>query len=243
MSASVELPLSEGNTGSQQQMAMRDSCKEMPPPPPITNESSPVSIMTFSRTTTAAVQKQDKLAAQATSANPETRIIDVIKRLQTPPLPPKKRKTRHPSDNASAELSPIPISKPRKRKLFDAQPNKTVKKRQATLPPPTLATCNRHVLGSDLRLPRVFTSGSRKSALKYARMPFPFSDRHNCALVPTAIFLYGRSSQVSNAQSEDTKSKYSFRRRVWLMVPHRLAPAHMVIRKVQGPPEPVSARS
>ena len=211
-------------------------------PPPSSSSISPVSVTSLSESEVTVLKQLLKIMAQNTAKESmSSGVNNVIQKLQKPFLPSKKQISPLPRSKCSPNVAPISAVKPRKRKLDVPQAIKpALKKAHTNLPPPTLATCNRRVLGSNLRLPRSFTNCAPKSALKYARMTFPFSDRHNCALVPTALFSYGWFCKDDPKTSKDdqmqlTKPKYNYRRRVWLLVPHRLAPAEIMIRKIYGP--------
>lgn len=245
MSASVERQISfsfsDGKAIPRQETTGKDSWKGVQLRQQIVSNSSPASVMSLSKIETAAPNMKNASFEQKIMGHSACGVNNVIQKLQRPPISSKTTR-KIATCNTRKQLSTITVTKPHKRKRIDSQSNKpALKKSHATLTPPTLASCNRHVIGANLRLPRSFTTCSKEDALKYSQMCFPFSDRHNCALVPTAIFSYGRSSSLKlkskkTNQSKDMKPKYSFRRRVWLLVPHRLAPAEIRTRKVHGPP-------
>lgn len=250
---------------------MKESCKAMSKAmskavPQTINSSmqvSPLSVTSLSKhTSTTTLQNSSKEFVQSKLEVSMSGINNVIQQLQQPQIPPKKILTTFSASTRPSTVTLVAVEKPRKRKVEHLRSSKTVfKKPHTNLPPPTLASCNRKVIGANLRLPRSFTNCS-KSAMKYAQMSFPFSDRHNCALVPTAVFSYGRLTQhghprtgktakhhsigsakkIKIDQSQVMKPKYNFRRRVWLLVPHRLAPVGIRIRKVHGPFESIKTR-
>lgn len=269
----VSFPLPSGKSCPRQETAVKDQCNGIPQPQtqPQT-DISPVSVISLTKVEVATPKIQGAIISEEkTGESAVCGVSNVIQKLQEPFLPSKKKRKTFPTSQRLSTLASVAFAKPRKRKvedlqlnaplsalasvataksrkLDDSQKSKPALKKSHALPPPTLASCNRHVIGANLRLPRSFTNCEPKRALKYARMRFPFSDRHKCALVPTALFSYGRfackneSVEAKNNQPQKTTAKYNFRRRVWLLVPHRLAPADVVTRKVNGPREPVRTR-
>ena len=263
----IPINLSDNTSCPRQETAMKDSCKAMKDsckavPQTISSsiQVSPLSVTSLSKhTSTTTLQNSIKEVVHSKLENSMSGINNVIQQLQQPQIPPKKMLTTFSASTRPSTVTLVAVEKPRKRKVENLRSSKPVfKKPHTNLPPPTLASCNRKVIGANLRLPRSFTNCS-KSAMKYAQMSFPFSDRHNCALVPTAVFSYGRLTQhdhpstgktakhgsakkIKIDQSQVMKPKYNFRRRVWLLVPHRLAPVGIHIRKVHGPFESVKTR-
>jgi len=234
----VALPDGKGS-----QTAVENNCKTKSPPKTFSSSISPVSVTKLLKPESV-ISKSAKIMVQKTLEKSVSGVSTVIRQLQKKTvLSSKKRQTNPQKNEQLPDGASLAGVKPRKRKLEDLQSTKPApKKSGANLPPPSLASCNRHVVGANLRLPRSFTNCAPETALKYARMSFPFSDRHKCALVPTALFSYlgnTKTTTATNNQSQVSKSKYRFRRRVWLLVPHRFAPAGMIIRKVNGPSEPV----
>ena len=241
MSTSVErsnpVPLPDGNGYLRQKANMKNKM-----PPPSSSSISPVSVTSLSESEVTVLKQLLKFMTQNTATESASSGVDnVIEQLHKPFRPSKKEIATLPTSKGSSKPARISAAKPRKRKLDVSRSIKpALKKAHTNLPPPTLATCNRRVLGANLRLPRSFTNCAPKSALKYARMTFPFSDRHNCALVPTALFSYGwfckdDAKKTKSDKMQLTKPKYNYRRRVWLLVPHRLAPVEIIIRRIYGP--------
>lgn len=234
----------------------------MLPPKNTGLDTSPASIMglkaTINSNPESKAMKHDIHLLQQPSADPRTNIASVMERLESSLASVDDKNHKKSAVDQDTETrkrrtlqvfdKPKPVrDQSNKRRKKDTNSHASSKNSSRhRLPPPTLASCNRQVLGAHLRLPRTFTSSCpQKSAIKYARMAFPFSDRHLCALVPTALFSYcnivSSSDTKSISEREDTadpKPKYSHRRRVWLLVPHKQAPADLTVNRVLGPPEP-----
>lgn len=220
----------------------------MPPPPPVLKQS-PASITALVHSLQTPSVSDKHHGKEEKPAAPRANILSVMKRLGSSlSRPPRQAKKQSRADVATT-INPtkrrlqqglVSVGLAATPSVHDQQLPK--KKKRRPLAPPTLESCNRRVLGGHLRLPDSFVSGPQKSALKYARMSFPFSDRHLCALVPTALFSYSNvPAPAAFAETLGTnmqRPKYSHRRRVWLLVPHRQAPASIVVRRVLGPPEP-----